>query len=135
MDEEQLVIWRQTREQVVPQIAGHDALAADVGVHRPALVDSRRERDSGEVEPGRPPFSPVYQQLDVMFLEVQARRVDEGLRLRSVEPKVLRPDLEQLALHAQLTPAQVRCPTPDDRQLRALGQVPQDDVDDFRRRR
>ena len=100
----------------VPVVAGE---AGDEGHRVRPVTQSQR----GQLQPGRPPFGAALQPADILRTEVQMQQiVEQQVALLRREPKVVGPQLQQLAAHPQPGQRQRRVRPGRDHQAQGGGQ-------------
>ena len=94
------------------------------GPHQPGLVRLARQRQRGQVDPGRPALGARDEQVDVGGGEAEPEAaVEELVRLGPREAQVVRAQLEQLAVGAQRAQRQRRVGAGREHELERRGHV------------
>ncbi len=109
-----------------PQLPGSQPVqhlgAQILGDRRSELV-ALPDREGGERESGRPALRLPDQQVDLLAVQGEPRRVEEGRGLWVRHGQVVRSETEQVALHAPARERQSRVGSTEERDLTAGGQV------------
>jgi hypothetical protein len=99
--EEAHLIGRQPREQLEPQVVGHEAVLAAEGLHLACCRAARPQRERGQVEARGPALGPLRELDDVGVSEVDAGTTQQRRRLVGVETQVVGADLHHPPLRPQ----------------------------------
>ena len=111
-------------EHLAGEEVDHVRAGAVERTHQAGLVRAARERQRGEVDPGRPPLRAPDERLDVGGGQVEREpAVEELVRLGGREPQRVRAELDQLAARPQRAERQRRIRPGRDHELHVRRQV------------
>ena len=121
--EEAKIVRRQVREQLRPQVVGHEPVAPGKRSRALGLGPPRPDRQRGEVQARGPALRMLGELGDLLVRQVHSGCAKELARLRLVHAKVVRPDLQREAPRPQRFRRERGPASRREGHLRALGHV------------